>query len=326
LTKSQRFENQNMDLIRLSNRIVSYLQSEKFEVGFSKDQSEPASWFLIQARKVGALRTITGARRSTDITIRGEPNSFEVSIGNGEWGTNVIATSVPTILTGGGYLLVQMGLLYTNKSFEDNLWKYVRDQVGFLEGTSNTNQRNAYNIEPQEFKQQQQTYDTSNKFNVQQTQNSFDSSIDVKRYVCDYVEGYPGWDSPIENGQILLERNTNGKDRIIFRSPDTNAKEIIIPAEDIAGANIITRHEGDLMIELQYNNQTTGNNLIKPVFNFNDFVIRGVLAGINELIAEETELKNIQGIKMMTTTKFCMNCGFKLPTESKFCSSCGTKQ
>jgi hypothetical protein len=97
VAKTQKFSGADVDLERLATRVETYLQENKFEVAFSKDSSEPPSWFFIQARKAGALRTAAGARRSTDITIRGSPDSFEVTIGTGKWSKNII-TSAPLFI------------------------------------------------------------------------------------------------------------------------------------------------------------------------------------------------------------------------------------
>ncbi len=82
--KTEKFSGLNTDLERLANRVQMYLQENGFEVAYSKDPTAPASWFFIQASKASALRTVAGARRSTDITIKGAPDNFEVSVGTGE--------------------------------------------------------------------------------------------------------------------------------------------------------------------------------------------------------------------------------------------------
>ncbi len=51
--KVERFAGQNVDLERLATRIETYLQENGFEVAYSKDPAEPASWFFVQARKAG---------------------------------------------------------------------------------------------------------------------------------------------------------------------------------------------------------------------------------------------------------------------------------
>src|SRR5687768_8254003 len=48
MAKTQTFSGTDVDLERLATRIETYLQENKFEMAFSKDSSEPASWFFIQ--------------------------------------------------------------------------------------------------------------------------------------------------------------------------------------------------------------------------------------------------------------------------------------
>ena len=74
MAKTQHFTGKHIDLERLANRIETFLQENKFEVAFSKNNI--GKRIFIQARKVGMLRTAAGARRSTDIMLEGSPNNF----------------------------------------------------------------------------------------------------------------------------------------------------------------------------------------------------------------------------------------------------------
>jgi len=299
MAKTEKYTNLGTDLHRLATRIQTYLQENKFEVAFSKDSTEPASWFFIQARKSDALRTIAGARRSTDITIRGEPNSFEVTIGTGEWGKNII-TSAPLFIVPVIGISATLAKLYVAKKFEDNLWKYIRDQAKFLEGSANLARPSS-------------------------AENSLRS--DSRSYDCDYVEGFPSWKEMIQGGKLNLIREKGGRNRLVFNSPD-NSKSIVINAKDIAEATIISRKRGlnedDLMIQISCKDETGKN--VKPIFNLNDDIIRGVLAGINEIVGEDKVLRSFEQVHVTTESKFCTNCGASIQSSAKFCSSCGQKQ
>ncbi len=287
MVKKERFTGLNVDLERLATRIESYLQENEFEVAYSKDPTEPASWFFIQARKLGALRTIAGARRSLDITIKGLPNDFEVSIGTGEWGKNIL-TSVPLFIVPIVGASVTVAKLYTGKKFESNIWKFIKEQIRFLVDSAK-NRR-----------------------------------IDVREYPCDYVEGHPNIKNTIEGGKIILERDASGKNRIIFRG---DSSEIVMPAENILSAQLIARkglHKDDLMIRIAY--RDASGKIIKPVFNINDEIIRGVMAGIEELVGEDKILKSIEHISVVTDVKYCISCNAQLPSHAKFCISCGAQQ
>ncbi len=311
--KTEKYSGLNTDLERLANRVHMYLQENGFEVAYSKDPTEPASWFFIQARKASALRTVAGARRSTDITIKGTPDNFEVSIGTGEWGKNLV-TSAPLFIVPVVGISATLMKLYTAKKFEDNLWKYIKDQSKFL----------ADSVPRADASKTTTTASASN--------SSFSGAagigVDSRAYECDYVEGYPGWNEQILGGKLLLVREKGGRNRLVFKSLDS--KEILIPSANVVEAHIIARKKGlnedDLMIQLACKEERNGGKIVKPVFNLNDDIIRGVLAGINELVGEDKVLRSFGQMSVTTDTKYCISCGNQISKEAKFCSSCGTKQ
>jgi len=298
MAKTRRFT-ADVELERLATRVQTYLQENRFEVAFSKDSSEPASWFFIQARKAGALRTAAGARRSTDITIRGSPDSFEVTVGTGEWGKNII-TSAPLFIVPIVGIAATLAKLYVAKKFEDNLWKYVEDQVRFLSGSASSAKT-----------------------------ESADSpvGVDSRSYDCDYVEGYPAWKTKLEGGKLELIRDRGGKNRLVFRS-GAGQEQMLIPAQNITEAVIVSRrkglHENDLMIQIMCKDESGRN--VRPIFNLNDDIIRGVLAGINEIVGEDKVLRGFEQVHVTTDVKNCASCGSQIPQVAKFCSSCGQKQ
>jgi hypothetical protein len=256
MAKTQRFHGYCADIERLAIRIETYLTDNKFEVAFSKDQSKPVSWCFIQARKIGALRTAAGARRSTDISIRGSSDNFEVTVGTGEWGKNLMM-SMPLFVVPVIGIAATLTKIYTAKRFEENLWKYIREQANFL---------------------RESVLDKT-------------KSTDQRQYNCDYIEGYTGWNSQVLGGKLLLERQKTGNDKLIFSA---GTRSITIPASEIEKAVIISRKKGlsenDLMIEITCKNN---DKLLSLVFNLPDDVIAGVLAGINELVAEDKYLRNL---------------------------------
>jgi tetratricopeptide (TPR) repeat protein len=129
--------NHNVELQELEATIERYLQQKGFQIRHSKDPSEPPpSWFFIQATKNGILRSISGTRRSTDITIRGNPDFFEVTIGTGEWGKNMLS-SIPLLVVA-PYIGVPtaMAQVYAGRKFEDDLRKYIRGKINFLKDTA----------------------------------------------------------------------------------------------------------------------------------------------------------------------------------------------
>lgn len=290
--KSQQFLSKHVDLERLANRVETYLQENDFEVAFSKDNL--GKKFFIQARKTGALRTAAGARRSTDIMIEGSPDNFNVNIGTGEWGKNLLM-SAPLFIVPIVGISATLAKLYTGKKFESNLWKFVKDQIYFL-GQTKTE------IGPKE------------------------SEKEILQYGCDYVGGYPGWSQSILGGKLILERTKGAHDRIIFESPES--KKISIGASSIIEANIISGktgyHKDDKMIQIKC--RDAKEKLIRPIFNVNDDIIRGVLSGIDELVGEDKVLRELMHTKIETKTKNCKKCKLEISSDSRFCFKCGSKQ
>jgi hypothetical protein len=249
MPKTEQIIGKNIELERLATRIENYLTENKFEVAFARDVSGESHTYLIQARKAGLLRTASGSRRSTDIKLSGTVNSFEVSVGTGEWGKN-LATSAPLFVIPVVGIAATITKLYTAKKFDDNLWSYIKDQVKHLQ-------------------------DSHVKGMPSHT----------KEYSCDYVEGYAGWDKPIMGGKMVLEHQ-KGKSCLIFKIG--NEKGLKIPAQRIERAEIITKktkfEKPDRMIQISFKDEQ--DKMYKPIFNFGDDVIRGVLAGMDELVSE----------------------------------------
>lgn len=254
--KNELFIGKNVSLDRLATRIETYLQENKFEVGLSKDQN--SSIYLIQARKAGFLRTASGSRRSTDIKISGKPDNFEIDVGTGEWGKNLV-TSAPLFIVPMVGIAATITKLYTAKKFESNLWNFVKDQVSFLKDTA---------ISQVAGKESGTTIE----------------EVD-KEYSCEYVEGYPQWDNEIE-GKFILKRSKTQENILLFKS---DSQEIRIPATSVLKTAIVAKKKGsnenDLMIQIEFKDNS--GKKLKPIFNLSDDVIRGILAGIDELVAEE---------------------------------------
>ena len=298
MAKTLQFIDKHIELERLANRIETYLQENKFEVAFSKDDSRKK--IFIQARKVGVLRTAAGARRSTDIMIEGSPNRFQVTIGTGEWGKNLLM-SAPLFLVPIVGISATIAKLYTGKKFESNLWKFVKDQIGFLSQSKTIS-------------------------SVSSKDKGLESKKQILQYDCDYVGGFPGWSYSITGGKLILERTMGSGDKIIFVSPDS--KKISINASSVIDANIISGkagyHKDDKMIQIKCTNSK--NKTIRPIFNVNDDNIRGILAGIDELVGEDKVLRQLMHTKIDVKVKSCKSCGIEISSDSRFCYKCGKKQ
>ena len=92
------------------------------------DEDPNGTWFELQAKKMGALRTIVSSRKAIHVIIKGEPNKFTVSIGTGEWGKNFLVAGMFT----GGIGLVGMGL---NLRFTSKVWNFINETIDSLENS-----------------------------------------------------------------------------------------------------------------------------------------------------------------------------------------------
>lgn len=259
MAKEHRFTDYNVDIERLARRIESYLLENHFEVAFSKDKT--IQKYFIQARKLGLLRTTSGTRRSTDITINGVPDDFEITIRTGEWGNNLIVSAPLFVIPIIG-IVATLARLYTAKKFEKNLWRYIKEQSAFLRSSTDSKRLDA-------------------------------KPVDERVFDCDYVEGYSGWEKQILGGKLILERQKSGIDRVIFEAPD--GEQITIPAAKIEQVSMITGRNGirenDLLLEITCHDQN--GVVIKPILNLAANTITGVLAGINELVIEDKYFRNV---------------------------------
>lgn len=250
MSKTQQFDDYNADLKRLATRIQTYLAEHHFEVAFSEDKTAPMSVFFIQAIKKGALRTATGTRRSTDISIRGKPDNFEIKIGTGEWGNNLIVSAPLFVIPVVG-IAATAARMYSAKKFESNLRKHIKEQIELLRNTA---------VEEKKV-----------------------TRISGNQYNCDYVEGYPGWKGGVVGGKMILEKK-EGADRLIFEAPD--GEQITIPASKIEKAAIVLRKKGlganDLLLEITCKDKN--GETISPILNLSDDIITSALTEINQLV------------------------------------------
>ena len=113
----------------LAHRIVSFLQEQKYEVAYSYDEQKK-TWCMIQARKQGALRTVTGNRRALNIALRTKKaRECTVSIGSGDWGKNTILSAAPMLAFPVFGLMNFVGSAMSSKMSEADLWLYIEQIV-----------------------------------------------------------------------------------------------------------------------------------------------------------------------------------------------------
>ena len=131
--KGAHWENKNIDLKQLADKLVDFFYADGFSE-VRQEESSDETKHIVQAKKGGALRTLSSTRKAITIVIRGDPNDFQVEVGTGEWGKGV---AVAVVLTG---LIGIVGLGF-NAAFRQKVWTEVRLAVKSLEDTASTNSK-----------------------------------------------------------------------------------------------------------------------------------------------------------------------------------------
>jgi len=125
--KEGTWQNKNVDLKQLSEKIKKFFYANKFSEVQNFDDPG-GSYIQIQARKTGALQSLTSQRKSIQVTIRGDANNFLIAVSEGEWGKNLTYAA----LFNPGVSLIGMG---RNASFNKKLWNFIKETVDSLENT-----------------------------------------------------------------------------------------------------------------------------------------------------------------------------------------------
>lgn len=134
MTKIIKFEELNVDLDRLSERIRKLLEDDKFKI-VKDDRTENATH--IRAVKSQITRIVIGTARDVELVIAGDPNNFAVILIVGAWGKNLAtsatagfvvasmvaapAVAVGTVFAAGSYL--------TSVNFEEKLLDKIEKEV-----------------------------------------------------------------------------------------------------------------------------------------------------------------------------------------------------
>ena len=125
--KEGNWQDKNVDLKKLSEKVQQFFYDDGFsEVRLDTDPN--GSWFEIQARKTGALRTVISSRKAIHVIIKGSSEKFSVSVATGEWGKNFAVSALFT----GGIGLIGMGF---NLKFTNKLWNFIKESVTSLENS-----------------------------------------------------------------------------------------------------------------------------------------------------------------------------------------------
>lgn len=120
------FQAPSPDLETISKRLVVWFKQHEYEVDSTKDDQ----CYLVQAKKTGSLRTLTGTNIAFKITLSlsDTPDEFICDMSTGKWTANIAGAGMTALFTGGVTLLTgAMGAAWT--------YKVERDIVEFMEST-----------------------------------------------------------------------------------------------------------------------------------------------------------------------------------------------
>ena len=131
--RKARFRGRELDIGMLITRIRTYLEDKKFEVSIEYPSEYAPRWH-VQASKTGKFRTISGTRRSTNISIEGDPNDFEIQLSTGELGKNLaVSSSIVAVPTFGLAIPVSATVVAAmGNRFTNDLWSHILQQIDLL--------------------------------------------------------------------------------------------------------------------------------------------------------------------------------------------------
>ena len=126
--KGAKWVGKNVNLLKLTRKIEDWFREDGYpEV--RNDVSSDKMTYTVQARKGGVLRTLSSSRKVLTITIHGEPNNFQISVGTGEWGKGI---AVAVVLTG----IIGVAGLGLNAMYREKVWKNIKQIVNTLENST----------------------------------------------------------------------------------------------------------------------------------------------------------------------------------------------
>ncbi len=115
------FTGDPVDLAQLAQDAKLWFMNGDFETQIA---SEQGTW-IIQARKTGVVRTITGTNQAFVVKIEGSPDSFTVDVGTGKWVENLAGAGLASLAVGGITLLTgAIGIAWVKK-LENDFWNWI---------------------------------------------------------------------------------------------------------------------------------------------------------------------------------------------------------
>jgi len=123
------FQTEKPDLAVIQKRLLFWFKEHEYEV----DSAEDDGYYLIQAKKTGKLRTLTGTNIAFQIKLypSDEPNEFIFESGTGKWTQNIAGAGITAIFTGGITLLTGIAGAAWIKKIERDIIDFMEDTLKF---------------------------------------------------------------------------------------------------------------------------------------------------------------------------------------------------
>jgi hypothetical protein len=116
-----------IDTRQVAKRIKEWLEGK----GFETKALESSGSYTVKARKSGVFRSVVGADRAMEISIRQWNGETQVEVRQGSWKTNIVSNAAWLVATGGMNLLISGWSVVIQKDLE----AFVRSVLADLGGS-----------------------------------------------------------------------------------------------------------------------------------------------------------------------------------------------
>lgn len=128
------FQTPNPDLAAIQKKLVLWFKEHEFDVSAAEADGE----HLIQARKTGTFRALTGTNQAFKVKLyqSEEPNEFVFENAIGAWTSNLAGVGISALFTGGFTLLTGAAGAAWAKKTEREIVEYIETTLKFRKSKS----------------------------------------------------------------------------------------------------------------------------------------------------------------------------------------------
>jgi len=126
------FEAKNQDLATVQQKLVFWFKEREYDVNYTETEGS----YLIQGKKTGTLRTLTGTNLAFKIKLYwsddpNAPNEFIFESSTGKWMTNMAGAGVSAMFTGGFTILTGLAGAGWALVVEHEITEYIENTLKF---------------------------------------------------------------------------------------------------------------------------------------------------------------------------------------------------